>query len=59
MKYCTNSQNMTDLGDNKLLMGKLPHKMIVGVVRSEAFHGSFKFDPFYYKHCKAQNSRPC
>ena len=55
MKYCTNSQNMMDLGDNKLLMGKLPCKMIVDVVRSEAFHGSFKFDPFYYEHYKAQN----
>ena len=55
MKYCTNSQNMTDIGDNKLLMGKLPCKMIVGVVRSEAFHGNFRFDPFYYQHCNAQN----
>ena len=55
MKYCTNSQNMMDIGDNKLLMGKLPCKMIVGVVRSEAFHGNFKFDPFYYQPCNAQN----
>ena len=55
MKYCTKSQNMTDIGDNKLLMGKLPHKMIVGVVRSDAFYGSFKCDPFYYQSCKAQN----
>ena len=55
MKHCTNSQNMMDIGDNKLLMGKLPCKMIVGVVRSEAFHGNFRFDLFYYQHCNAQN----
>ena len=55
MKYCTKSQNMMNIGDNKLLMGKLSHKMIVGVVRLDAFHGHFSHNPFYYQHCNAQN----
>lgn len=44
----TKSSGNQDLGETKVFTGPIPKKVIVGIVPSDAFHGSIGLDPFRF-----------
>lgn len=52
--YYTKSVGMSDLSQPGAIQGKKPRRLFFGVLDLEAFHGSYKKDPFNYKHFSAK-----
>ena len=50
MKFYTKSSGQQDISENNLIEGTLPRKVIIGLVKSQAFHGSYQSSPFNFAH---------
>ena len=50
MKFFTKGAGRQDISENNLLEGVLPRKVIIGLVKSEGFHGSYQSSPFNFAH---------
>jgi len=50
MKFFTRGANRGDLSEPNLVNGVLPRRIIIGLVDSLAFHGSYHHSPFNFNH---------
>ena len=48
IKYYSRAANLQDLSENNIVNGPLPRRILMGLVRADALHGSYKLDPFYF-----------
>lgn len=55
MKFFTRSSGRNDLSEPNLVNGILPDRIIVGLVRSDAFSGSINSNPFNFQNFNAQS----
>lgn len=52
--YYTKGAGMADLSQPGIIHGKKPRRLFFGMIELDAFHGSYKKDPFNYQHFKAK-----
>lgn len=50
MKYFTKSSDRSDLSEQNIVNGILPHRVIVGLVDSAAFNGTIQTNPLNFQH---------
>ncbi|XP_064637149.1 uncharacterized protein F54H12.2-like [Lineus longissimus] len=50
MKFYTRGANRSDLSENNLSQGRLPGRIVVGLVESDAFNGTLDNNPFNFQH---------
>ena len=55
MKFFTRGANRSDLTEPNLVNGVLPRRIIIGLVDSLAFHGSYHHSPFNFNHFNVSN----
>ena len=55
MKFFTRGSGRNDLSEPNLVNGTLPSRVIVGLVRSDAFNGNLTKNPFNFQHFNVQN----
>ena len=55
MKFYTLGSGLNDLSEQNLVTGPLPTKVIVGLVRSDAFNGRFDKNPLNFQDFHLQN----
>ena len=55
MKFYTHGSGLNDLSEQNLVTGPLPTKVIIGLVRSDAFNGQLDKNPLNFQHFNLQN----
>ena len=55
MKFYSHGSGRNDLSENNLCSGTLPSRVIVGLVRSDAFNGAQTRNPFNFQHFNVQS----
>ena len=55
MKFFTRGSGRNDLSEPNLVNGTLPKRIIIGLVRSDAFNGNLTKNPFNFNHFNVQN----
>ena len=55
MKYFSRGTGLSDFTIQNLSAGRLPRRIILGMVTSEAFHGSLKLTPYNFRLFNAQS----
>jgi hypothetical protein len=50
MRVCSVSAGSFSFQEDNLFVDKLPNRLVVGFVRSEAFNGSYALNPFFFEH---------
>ena len=55
MKFFTNGSGRVDLSEPNLVTGVLPSRVVVGLVRSDAFNGSITKNPFNFQNFALEN----
>ena len=54
-KFFTLGTGLRDFDLNNVCQGQLPNRIVVGLVQSSAFSGSYKSDPYKFEHFKLSN----
>ena len=55
MKFFTKSQGHEDLSEPNLYTGILPRRVVIGLVSSRAFNGSYHHNPLNFKSCNLKS----
>jgi hypothetical protein len=55
MQFFTRGSGRNDLSEPNLVSGLLPTRVVIGLVRSDAFNGSPNKNPFNFQHFNVQN----
>ena len=50
MKFFTRGANRADLSEPNLVNGELPNKVVIGLVKTDAFNGSLQLNPFNFEN---------
>lgn len=50
IKFFTRGANRSDISEPNLCTGILPRKVLIGLVRTDAFSGSLHYNPFNFSH---------
>jgi len=58
-KSITIPQGFYDVSHEKLFSGQLPNKIIIGMVRNDAFLKHFNYNPYNFQHFKATEISVC
>ena len=55
MKFFSHGSGRNDLTENNLCSGILPSRVVIGLVRSDAFNGTLNKNPFNFQHFGVQS----
>ena len=58
MNYLVRTKDVNDLSETAAFLkdkSRIPRKIIIGLVKQDAFHGSYSLDPFHYDDVKANS----